>query len=95
MTRRITPGSPLASSTSTSPPTGKDAPPKQRILIAEDSESTRLQLQELLQGELEVQVDTVGDGAQALKELLEQNYSIILTDLNMPGGGGMDLITTQ
>jgi DNA-binding NtrC family response regulator len=63
-----------------------------RILIAEDSETTRLQLQKVLQAALNVRVDTAGNGTEALEALLEHNYSIVVTDLNMPGVSGMELI---
>jgi DNA-binding NtrC family response regulator len=76
-----------------SPDGSKDnAPPRRRVLIAEDSESTRVQLQKLLESTLEVQVDTVADGAQALKALTAQQYSILITDLNMPRVDGRQLL---
>jgi DNA-binding NtrC family response regulator len=62
-----------------------------RILIAEDHEDTRRQLQKLLAGD-NLQVDTVGDGTAALEALVDNNYSIVLTDLKMPHLGGMHLI---
>jgi DNA-binding NtrC family response regulator len=84
---------------STSEPAAAGAPPagnpgllQRRILIAEDSESTRKQLQQLLGADPELRVDTVADGTQALKALLEQPYSVVLTDLKMPRVDGMQLI---
>jgi DNA-binding NtrC family response regulator len=63
-----------------------------RILIAEDSEITRRELQKLIQASLNVQVDIASNGTEALEALLEHNYSIVVTDLNMPGVSGMELI---
>ncbi|MFL5243053.1 MAG: sigma-54-dependent transcriptional regulator [Gemmataceae bacterium] len=64
---------------------------KRRILIADDHEGNRRQLQELLSSD-ELQVDIAADGTAALEALVEQNYSILITDLKMPNISGMQLI---
>jgi DNA-binding NtrC family response regulator len=63
-----------------------------RILIVEDNEVARRQLQQLLQSDLNLQVDATGDGHKALQDLAEHNYSIVVTDLRMPRLDGMELI---
>ncbi|HXG11519.1 MAG TPA: sigma-54 dependent transcriptional regulator [Gemmataceae bacterium] len=63
-----------------------------RILIVEDNDITRRQLQQLLQQDPEFLVEAASDGQKALRLLAEQNYSILLTDLRMPGLDGMELI---
>lgn len=65
-----------------------------RILIVEDNEVARRQLQQLLQTDLQLQVDATGDGHKALQDLSEHNYSIVITDLRMPRLDGMELIRT-
>ena len=65
---------------------------KQRILIAEDSATTREQLKQLLEDSLGVVVDTAGDGSEALEALTERPYSVVVTDLRMPKVSGMELI---
>jgi DNA-binding NtrC family response regulator len=65
---------------------------QRRILIADDNELTRQQLQKLLEADKKVKVDTVTDGSQALEALTGQNYSIIITDLKMPRLDGIQLI---
>ena len=70
----------------------EDMVPASRLLVADDSEATRVQLKKLLEGSLPVQVDTVSDGRHALAALLEQRYSLIITDLNMPHLDGLQLI---
>jgi DNA-binding NtrC family response regulator len=70
----------------------KEAALPQRVLVAEDNEDARRTLKALLERVLGVSVDTVSDGAQALRALLEQPYSVVITDLKMPRGGGMQLI---
>ena len=65
---------------------------KRRILIAEDSESSRTILQKLLEADSGLVVDTAADGSSALETMLERPYSIVLTDLKMPGISGMELL---
>ena len=62
------------------------------ILIVEDNETARKQLQQVLQSDPELQVEAIGDGLRALEELLKNSYSIAITDLRMPRLDGMQLI---
>jgi DNA-binding NtrC family response regulator len=63
-----------------------------RLLIAEDSQTTRKQMERLLELEGAYQVDTVGDGKAALEALTSKPYQLFLTDLRMPGLDGMQLV---
>jgi DNA-binding NtrC family response regulator len=65
---------------------------QRRILIADDNDLNRQQLQKLLEADKKLKVDTVGDGASALEALTGQNYSLLLTDLKMPRLDGIQLI---
>jgi DNA-binding NtrC family response regulator len=65
---------------------------KRRILIAEDSATARKHLQHLLENGLDVVVDTVADGSEALEALTDQPYSVVVTDLKMPKVSGLELI---
>jgi DNA-binding NtrC family response regulator len=65
---------------------------QRRILVVEDDELTRQQLQALLQTDSNLKVDATGDGNTALKALSEHSYSIVLTDLSLPRMDGMHLI---
>src|SRR5438045_3365325 len=67
-------------------------PSRQRVLIAEDNEDTRRTLKSMLELALGVEVDTVGDGAQALQALIDTPYSVVITDIKMPRVSGMQLI---
>src|SRR5262245_27692401 len=76
-----------------SPAPAREAPPlPRRLLIVEDDELASRQLQKLLQRDPQLQVETTSDGQKALKELDEHDYSVLITDLRMPGMDGMDLI---
>jgi DNA-binding NtrC family response regulator len=63
-----------------------------RILIAEDSDTTREPLRLMLEEAGQFQVDTTADGRAALDLLARHHYSLFLTDLRMPGLDGMKLI---
>src|SRR5262245_52911066 len=65
---------------------------KRSILIVEDNELARKQLQQVLQVDPELHVETIGDGMKALEELVKNIYSIVVTDLRMPRLDGMQLI---
>ncbi len=62
-----------------------------RLLVVDDKASIR----QLLRAAFEEQgcvVDTASSGEEAIKRLGESRFSIILTDLSMPGKSGMDVL---
>jgi DNA-binding NtrC family response regulator len=65
---------------------------ERRVLIAEDNEVNRQQMQQVLEADHKVKVDTTNDGMGALEALVNNNFSILLTDLKMPHLNGMQLI---
>src|SRR6266851_4639120 len=65
---------------------------RRRLLIADDSETTREQLRTLLAVDETLEIDTIGDGRAAQEALAEHHYSLLLTDLKMPYLDGMKLI---
>lgn len=78
-------------SSTPSPSAATDAPIQQRILVVEDNDVSRQQMQELLQS-LELTVDAVANGVEALKALGERHYSLVITDLKMPKLDGLQLL---
>ena len=62
-----------------------------RILVVDDSELVCQQLSQLLAlpGR---QIKVAHDGTSALEWLVERNFSLVLTDLYLPGISGLDLI---
>jgi DNA-binding NtrC family response regulator len=64
---------------------------RRRILIADDNEANRLTLRHLVETEF-LQVDTASNGEEALAALISNNYSVLITDLRMPGLTGMQII---
>lgn len=65
---------------------------QRRILIADRDEATRHELTKLTASNPEIHVDHLQDSAQVLTSLSDQNYSILLMDLVMPGLGGISLM---
>jgi len=68
------------------------APVKGRVLIVEDSETARKQLQHLLAEDRALSVETAANGSEALQLLSERPYNIVVTDLKMPRVSGLELL---
>ena len=64
---------------------------KGSILVVDDEANARAALAELLRDE-GYQVETAGDGFKALGKMEEGLPDLILTDLKMPGMGGVELL---
>src|SRR5664279_4196976 len=65
--------------------------PMRRVLIVDDEQNLRHMLQTLLKREGYEPVG-VASVESALRELSERPYDVVITDLRMPGQGGMDLV---
>src|SRR5262249_9245317 len=63
---------------------GATPPSRRRVLIVEDNETARKQIQVFLETEPDLAVDTAANGSDALKALNDRPYSVIVTDLKMP-----------
>jgi DNA-binding NtrC family response regulator len=68
-----------------------EKPGRERVLVAEDDAAQRLGLQQLLKS-WGYSVDVASDGRQALEKIALDRPAIVLTDMVMPGFGGMDLL---
>ncbi len=64
---------------------------RKKLLIVDDDSYSSGQLRRLLESD-ELSVEVVSSGQEALSSLLNDEYSILITDLRMPGMGGMELI---
>ena len=64
---------------------------QRKILLVDDDSYSTTQLRKLLQSD-ELSVEAVSDGQAALEALTATDYSVLITDLRMPGMGGMDLL---
>ncbi|MCP4150587.1 MAG: sigma-54-dependent Fis family transcriptional regulator [bacterium] len=63
------------------------------VLVVEDELDARLDVKELLES-FEFQVDEAPDFRTAAQKLEHRNYDVILLDLNLPDGYGIDLFDT-
>src|SRR5689334_24004294 len=66
---------------------------RERVLVVEDDAAQRLGLQQLLKS-WGYSVDVATDGRQAIDKISSDRPAIVLTDMVMPGMGGMDLLKT-
>jgi DNA-binding NtrC family response regulator len=62
-----------------------------KILLIEDDASTAASLGKVLRGE-GYEVDTVARGDEGLARAREQDYNVVVTDLRLPGLGGLELV---
>lgn len=72
-------------------PAGEATPAPRRILVADDNDTSRRQLQQLLQTQ-DLTVDIAANGAEALEALTARHYSLVVTDLKMPRLDGLQLL---
>lgn len=61
------------------------------ILIVDDEPSMRMSLSESLQNR-GYDVQTAGDGTEALDALEKQRFAVVISDIRMPGTSGMELL---
>jgi two-component system response regulator HydG len=62
-----------------------------RVLVVDDEETARWGLARILERE-GFQADQAGDGREAARMVAATRYDLIITDLRMPGGGGLEFI---
>ncbi len=62
-----------------------------KILIVDDEKNVRLTLKRCLDEE-GFDIDIAINGEEALKEILSNNYDLVLLDLKMPGMDGMEVL---
>lgn len=61
-----------------------------KILVAEDDESLQDLYRDLFSNLYQVEV--VADGSEAFKQIKKKKYDLIITDYNMPGLSGVELV---
>ena len=69
---------------------GSRVPPKRRILLAEDSVTSRMLLQAILESAGYL-VQTAVDGAEAFAALRTSEFDLLVSDVDMPRMNGFDL----
>jgi len=71
------------------PPYSRAALRRPRILLVDDDPGVIRGLWRMLRHcQPNLQINTAGSASQALAAIAELNYDVVITDLQMPGGGG-------
>ena len=65
---------------------------KRRILVVEDSASTRSLVRAILEEDETLEVTEAQSGFDAMRLLPRTKYDLIITDINMPDVNGLELI---
>jgi len=63
-----------------------------KVLVVDDSESTRLLIARIITQELPVAATLAASGAEAERELKRTRFDVILLDLLMPDASGFDVL---
>ncbi len=63
-----------------------------KVLVVDDSESTRLLIARIITQELPVAASLAGSADEAERELLQTRFDVILLDLLMPDTSGFDVL---
>jgi DNA-binding NtrC family response regulator len=66
-------------------------PAKAKVLIVDDEERFRITLRKLLTAN-GLDTNAVGSGMEAIEELKQQPYDVILLDVKMPGMNGIEAL---
>ena len=64
-----------------------------KILIVDDESTTRVFFRSCAERWGAVEVDEAFDGDEALVAVMRRNYDLITVDLNMPGKGGLEMLS--
>jgi DNA-binding response OmpR family regulator len=70
---------------------GSQPAPHRRILVVDDDRGLRLALSTLLK-DAGHEVETVGDGPEALAELQDRAFDIVLLDIGLPSMSGLEVL---
>jgi small subunit ribosomal protein S13 len=62
-----------------------------KIMLVEDEKITRKTLTDILKKE-NYDVNSFGDGTEALNALRHNNFDAVITDLRLPGTNGLDIL---
>ena len=63
-----------------------------RVLIVDDHAIVRRGLKEILADELDIEVSETADSHDALRLIREQEWNLVVLDLELPGKSGLDLL---
>lgn len=73
-------------------PSAPASPKRPRILVVDDEQTIREMLSETLSEAASYEVDTAGDGREALQKMRSAHFDLVITDLRMPEMDGARLL---
>ena len=62
------------------------------VLIVDDHPIVRHGLRQVLREETDLSVSEAGEGREALSQIKQQRFNLVILDLDMPGMNGLDLL---
>jgi CheY-like chemotaxis protein/signal transduction histidine kinase/HAMP domain-containing protein len=65
--------------------------PQKRLLIVEDNSAEQMSIRELLHHD-DIEIETVGTGAECLEKLREESVDCVVLDLRLPDMSGFDVL---
>jgi len=65
---------------------------KRNILVVDDSRAVRQLLKMVLQRHVDCNIMEAEDGQEAYEKLKDDNYDLLITDINMPRMNGLSLV---
>ena len=64
-----------------------------RVLLADDHSFIRLGIMQILKDEYpSVEIKEVSDGDELIKEVMKQDWDLVISDLDMPGRNGLEAL---
>ncbi len=67
----------------------RQVPPKAKILIVDDTESNRVAFRSILE-QPRHEIHEAANGLEALQQLIDHDFAVILLDIRMPQMGGLE-----
>lgn len=71
--------------------TGLKMETHKKILVVEDDEEMRALLEDFFREE-GFETDSVSSGSEAFRKLVHESFTLVLTDIRMPGLTGLDIL---
>ncbi len=64
-----------------------------RLLIVDDEEDIRTSFADYFLARMDCEIDTRSNGAEAIRDLENREYHVLVLDLHMPGVDGLTVLT--
>lgn len=65
---------------------------RKSILLVDDSRAVRQLVKFMISRHIDSDIQEAGDGVEAVAKLKDQNFDLVITDINMPNMNGLSLV---